>query len=297
MVKVIYRRFPKNYLILLLLVIWANSLSAQIQDTSQYKLNWTRLTDGIWICEPSLPEKSIAGDSKCTIVKIDPQLNDFKLLTASEHGKFNRTAMEWGNEFGVSIAFNAGMYFLSNQSVSRGYMQNYNHINNSKLNLSYNIVLAFNPKNSKDPSFKIFDLSCDSFDSFSNKYNSFSQVMRMVDCSGKGLSWDKRAGQKCSMIFIASDVSDNIYILFVRSPYTHNYMINYLLSLPIKAKIAGYLEGGPETSLYVKTDSIMLKKWGSYVSKTYENDNNDHFWKIPNVIGVIPKKPKSTNSN
>ena len=25
---------------------------------------------------------------------------------------------------------------------------------------------------------------------------------------------------------------------------------------------------------------------GSYFSETYANDNNDHFWKIPNVIGI-----------
>lgn len=268
-----------------------NSFQGQIVLESNIDpISWINISGGIWFSERQIPDSSIVGDSKCTILKINPELTDFKLLSASEYGKKTRTAEEWAQEFSVDVTFNAGMYFLSNQSVSRGYMKNYNHKNNPKINPKYNIVLAFNPKSSNNPSFKIYDLSCDSFASFSNKYNSFSQIMRMVDCNGKGLNWDKRAGQKCSMIFIASDEPGNIYLLFVRSPYTHNYMINYLLSLPINAKIAGYLEGGPETSLCIKTNSISLNKWGSYVSNTYETDKNDHFWKIPNVIGIKSKK-------
>lgn len=249
-------------------------------------LNFNQLDSGIWISEQQLPDTSVVGDSKCTILKINPRYYKFELITSSEYGKPNETAADWAKKFNLNIAFNAGMYSLKNGTTSKGYLQNYYHLNNAVLSKSLNIIMAFNPKDNADLPFKIYDLSCDSFELIRSKYNSISQIMRMVDCNGVGLDWSKRAGQKCSMIFISSDDEDNIYLFFIRSPYTHNYMINYLLHLPIKMRCAGYLEGGPETSLFININSNSVEKWGSYVSKTYETDKNDHFWTIPNVIGL-----------
>jgi hypothetical protein len=47
-----------------------------------------------------------------------------------------------------------------------------------------------------------------------------------------------------------------------------------------------YLEGGPETSLYIKVGDTVIEKIGSYVSQTYPNDDNVEFWELPNVIGL-----------
>ena len=46
------------------------------------------------------------------------------------------------------------------------------------------------------------------------------------------------------------------------------------------------MEGGPETSLFLKNEKATIRKIGSYVSNTYPIDTNSNFWKIPNVIGV-----------
>ena len=277
-------------LFLIINIFNCDLFAEETTDTTKTTIEWKTLSNGVWLCEMNMPDSSVVSDSKLTIVKVNPYLNDFKLLTASQHGRKTRTAEEWGSEFNVDIVFNAGMYSLKNHVTSKGYLKNYNHKNNSRINPAYNIILAFNPKVDSIVPFKIFDLACTNFSTISSKYNSISQILRMVDCNGDPLRWDKRPGQKCSMIFIAQDNLDNLYLLFTRSPYTHNYMINLLLSLPINAKIAGYLEGGPETSLFINTDTVKISKYGSFVSKTYENDLNDHFWKIPNVIGIRAKK-------
>jgi hypothetical protein len=47
-----------------------------------------------------------------------------------------------------------------------------------------------------------------------------------------------------------------------------------------------YLEGGPETSLYIKVGDTVIEKVGSYVSQTYPTDDNVCFWKLPNIIGL-----------
>jgi hypothetical protein len=63
-------------------------------------------------------------------------------------------------------------------------------------------------------------------------------------------------------------------------------MIDFVVSLIPDMRTTVYLEGGPEASLYVQTSDTIITKIGSYVSSTYENDKNDHFWKIPNVISI-----------
>jgi hypothetical protein len=92
------------------------------------------------------------------------------------------------------------------------------------------------------------------------------------------------------MILTATDTEDNLYIVFTRSPYTHRTMIGYLQGLPLNIRTTVYLEGGPETSLYINTGDTVIAKYGSYVSNSCNNDNNDHFWAIPNVISLKKKK-------
>jgi hypothetical protein len=55
--------------------------------------------------------------------------------------------------------------------------------------------------------------------------------------------------------------------------------------LPFDLRLTLYLEGGPETSLYLNTPNKKLELVGSYVSETYETDSNKVFWPLPNVIG------------
>jgi hypothetical protein len=104
------------------------------------------------------------------------------------------------------------------------------------------------------------------------------------------MAFTKRPDQSCSMIIIATDVSGNLYIVFTRSPYTHRDMISFLLGMPLDIGTTVYLEGGPETSLYVNTGDTVIAKFGSYVSNTCDNDDNDHFRKIPNVISLRIRK-------
>ena len=66
-------------------------------------------------------------------------------------------------------------------------------------------------------------------------------------------------------------------------------MIRFILDFPFELTNAIYLEGGPETSLYVSIGETVLEKLGSYVSVTYPTDENAQFWRLPNVIGLKAK--------
>jgi hypothetical protein len=111
----------------------------------------------------------------------------------------------------------------------------------------------------------------------------------MLDCDGNPLSWDKKK-QSCSMLIAAKDTKGNVYFIFTRSPYTHTEMIQFMLKYPEKLTNAIYMEGGPETSLYIHVGETTIEKVGSYVSNTYPTDNNKTYWPLPNVIGLKVKK-------
>ena len=283
------RRFKCNILSRILPILFClvslNSI-ADAQELQDSLPQWHKLQSGLYYREPDAPEKSILNDSKIFILKADPRFCNFRMLSASEHGKRNRTADEWAQEFKVNVVVNAGMFNMSNARTNKGYMKNYSHTNNGKMNGYYNVMMAMNPKKESDSEMMIYDLTCTKWESIRTSYNTWCQGMRMIGCNGNKMAWDKRPGQTCSMVISATDITGNIYFIFARSPYTHQKMIDFMVQLIPDIRTTVYLEGGPEASLYIQTPDTTISKIGSYVSKTYENDNNDHFWKIPNVIGI-----------
>jgi hypothetical protein len=270
--------------ILLLLGLVKVSTAQHYADLS---INWQNLANGLSYAEIDAPIKSDINDSKLSILKIKPDAVDFLLLNASEQQNNSLNALQWAEKYNLLAVVNAAMYEVSNGIVSRGYMKNYGHINNPKFKDGYNAVIAFNPKDSTLKKFKIFDLMCDSWDSIKSKYHCYAQGMRMIDCNANALSWNKKK-QSCSMMVACEDLQGYIYFIFCRSPYTHNQMIGFLKALPLELRTTIYLEGGPETSLFIKTANQKIEKIGSYISDSYPNDDNDHFWKLPNVIGIRP---------
>lgn len=253
------------------------------QDTG---LTWHSLQKGLSYLETDAPEKSILNDSKIFILKANPILCAFQIMNASENKKQNKAADIWAKEFGMNVVVNAGMFNMTNRRTNKGYLKNYSHLNNSHLNGKYNVMMAMNPKLESDTAMIITDMTSRNWKSLQSKYHTLCQGMRMIDGSGNPMSWDKRPGQSCSMVIGATDIEGNLYFIFVRSPYTHQQVIGFLFPLIPKIRTTVYLEGGPEASLYIQTGDTIISKFGSYVSKTYANDNNDHFWKIPNVIGI-----------
>ncbi|MEY3416794.1 MAG: hypothetical protein RL060_905 [Bacteroidota bacterium] len=272
-----------------LALLFINLLTIKAQDTTKLNFQWLPLADGISYAEVLAPKQSIVNDSKITVVKIKPKQFDFYLLTASEQKRKARTAKEWADTFQLNVVINAGMYNVANMLSNDGYMQNYTHFNNPIFKEGYNGMMAFHAKDSSKQNFAIVDLNCAPWDTVKNQFYSYAQCMRMIDCEGVPLSWDKKK-QACSMLIAAHDSEQQVYFIFNRSPYTHKEMIQFMLQFPFKITNAVYLEGGPEASLYLNIGNKVIGKMGSYISTTYPTDSNHHFWKIPNVIGLRLKQ-------
>ncbi len=282
------------YLIFSLIALNACSQDTQVrveESSPKQKFEWIELAKGMDYCETDAPIVSPINDSKITIVKINPNYFDFFLVTATEHKKKSRPADIWADTFGFNMVVNAGMYDLANGLINRGYMKNYGHYNNQQVNPAYNSMIALNPVDSSRAAMTILDLKCHPWENVKKDYHCYAQGMRMIDCDGEALGWNKRK-QSCSMLVAALDPEGNIYYIFARSPYTHNEMISFMKGFPFKLTNAIYIEGGPETSLHIDINGHCIQKTGSYVSQTYAKDDNDHFWDLPNVIGIRQKNIK-----
>ncbi len=260
----------------------------QQRDSSKVLVAWVTLAPGLQWCETAAPYESKVGDSKLTIVKIDPKKVDFELFSATNIDRKPRTALEWSDSFDLQVVFNAGMYDLSKPLTSRGYLKAHGHINQAAIHPSFNAMLALHPTNNSSAPLAIFDLTCTPFTRFKQDYESYIQGLRMIDCAGQPIFWKKKQ-QSCSMLVAAQDDAGSFYLLFSRSPYTHNEFIRMMLKLPFPINTAIYLEGGPETSLFVNLHHMQLHNVGSYVSSTYETDANCTFWPLPNVVGIRMK--------
>lgn len=255
----------------------------------KYDNQWVELTEGVSYIEKTAPDSSITNDSKISILKIDPKIADFEFRSASQKDSLRMCVVDYANTFNYNIVINSGMYNLRNSLKSEGLLiNNPDYTNNPKMRRYYNMMICANPKSDTLPAFDIVDLTIHPWDSIHNLYNSFAQGLRMIDGNGKPMHWKN---QVCSQLIVAKDTLGMIYFIFNRSPYSQNYMIDFMVNMGLRDAI--YMEGGPQASLFVDIDNYRIEKLGSYVSRTYPRDDNAEFSLLPNVIGVTIKKKKT----
>lgn len=256
---------------------------------NRFHNQWVQLENGLEYIEKDASTKARVGDSRISVLKINPEKFKFELLSASQFDSTSLCVNDWAEKFNLSVVINAGMYDLKRQLSSKGLLQNnLEYANNGKLYEGYNMMIAFNPLKEGLPEFDIIDLKCTDFSTVQRNYASLAQGMRMIDCSGNPMSWNKNP-QWCSQLIVAKDKHQFIYFIFTRSPYSHNEMIDFMVNFEEPLLNAIYMEGGPQTSLFIDTKSDRIEKLGSYVSKTYATDKNSEFWGLPNVIGIRKK--------
>ncbi|MBO9702221.1 MAG: phosphodiester glycosidase family protein [Sporocytophaga sp.] len=262
-----------------------------IAGTSFHKDNiqWKKLEEGLYYSSVILTDKSIVGDSKVDILKIDPDYFQFKLICAGEKKSESKKANELSKENNLIAVINAGMFKLEDDfKTCTGYMKNFQYVNNPSLNPSYKNIVAFNPKDTSVPKAQIIDMTCQDWNKLKTKYNSFSQGIRMVNCETKN-TWQLQE-KKWSMVLIGEDRLGNMLFIFVRSPYRVHDFVDHLLAMSIELKRLMYLEGGPEASFYLNHPLLSIEKCGSYETGFNENDNNKEYWNIPNIIGIQRRK-------
>ncbi len=252
------------------------------------KNKWKELEPGLFLAEFTAPVTSPVGDSRITVLKINPNRYQLKLICASEYDGVSRPIETWAKKFHLLAAVNAGMYQKDNLT-GVGFLKNFDHFNNPYLN-SNNAILAFNPVDSTVPPVQIIDRTCQNFEELKRKYHSFLQSIRMISCHQENV-WQPQS-QRWSIAALGIDRFGNVLFIFTRSPYTVHNFINMLLTLPIKIYNAMYLEGGPVASLYISTGGFTLTRTGTFENGLLDNQPLNSTPPIPNVLGIVKKSIK-----
>lgn len=269
-------------LIILLVISWMfiPSLVLPMDDV------WRKVDSGLHVSEFGVPRSPAIKDSTVTVVKIDPMLYSLKLLSASEHGKVKMRVKDWCQRHNLIAGINAGMY-VEDGIKNVGYMKNFDHVNNPRVNTSYKAMLAFNKLEPDVPEVQIIDLRCGDFEVWRHKYQTFVQGIRMISCRQESV-WVQQP-KKWSMAVLGIDKEGNVLFIFSEAPYSGYDFSNILLSLPISVHNAMYLEGGPEANLYFSAHGVEFERVGIYGTDFEDNRFRSVARPVPNVIGITKK--------
>src|SRR4030042_1095643 len=262
-------------------------LAAASSDAMSENGPWRKVEDGLFLGQFDPLYETPGKDSKILILKINPRYYSFKLLCASELGKIRLTPKEWCKKYNLIAAINAGMY-QKDGLTNVGYMKNYSHLNNPRLNSVYKAVLAFNRLEVSVPEIQIIDLKCQDFETLRTKYQTFVQGIRMISCNEENVL--HKQDRRWSLAVLGVDKEGNVLFIFSEAPYSGYDFNNVLLSLPLAVFNATYLEGGPEASLYFSASGNELEKVGIFGTSLNGSAVRSSAHPIPNVIGIT-KKP------
>jgi len=249
---------------------------------------WQSLAPGMDLGTFPASRLSNAGDSRITILRIDPALWSLEFIGLSlDSESSGRTARQWSKAYGLTAAINAGMYG-TDYRTHVGHLRFREHVNNDNVN-AYKSVAAFDPRRDGLPHFRIFDLDSPgvSMETILQDYTSLVQNLRLIKRPGQN-RW-RQQEKTWSEAALGEDESGRILFIFCRSPYSMHDLNNELLRLGIGLVAAQHLEGGPQAQLYINAGEMEFEISGSHGTSSRENDGISVSWPIPNVLGVRPR--------
>jgi hypothetical protein len=252
--------------------------------------SWHTLAAGMEILRVESRKQSRLGDSRITLLRIDPSRWELEVMGVVQTGEAGgHTAREWAQKHRYTAAINAGMFAADNKT-HLGYVRSRDHVYNDRLN-RYQSMMAFDRRAGKNaPDFRIFDLDSAgaSLPAILADYSSVVQNLRLIKRPGLN-QWGKQS-REWSEAAVGEDNDGRVLFIYSRSPFSMHDLNQELLASGIGVVAAQHMEGGPEAQLYVHTADIELEMFGSYETSFKENDQNQAPWPVPNVIGVRPRK-------
>ena len=260
--------------------------TSDVVATNSETPEWRPLARGMDIRSIDARSPSSVGNSKITVVRVDPLLWELDLVGRSVTGDARgRTAREWAGTHALEVAVNAGM-FASDFVTHVGYMECRGQVVSTAVN-KYQSVAAFDPRDPENrPPFRIFDLDEPgvTIQTIRQDYTSLVQNLRLVKRVGVN-RWSEQE-KMWSEAALGEDEDGRILLVFSRSPFSMHDFNRELISAGIGVVALQHLEGGPEAQLYVNVDGFELEVFGSYETSFREDDSNAVAWPIPNVLGL-----------
>lgn len=272
-------------------VCWLLGLSCTLlaPDLWAQTVYWRTLAKGLELGELT-PAKELYGQAHpITVLRIDPAYYAFRLLSASQHDGRRRTARQWCEEFELLAATNASMYMREKPLRSTGYMRNYKHFNNRRINPAFGAFMLFNPLDSASPPVRLVDRHLEpGWRKLLGRYATVVQNYRMIS-KGRKRGWPRQE-KTYSTAAVGLDRDNQVLFIFSPLPYSTYSLIRALISLPIAISDAMYVEGGPAATLHINLpEENMQSKPGEKKREwlySYQNTSPP----LPNVIGIEKRK-------
>jgi len=241
------------------------------------------LPPGITATRIALGATSATGGPACLdVVHVDLARYRVRVLSAARDGG-SHPAPAWRETFHLTAVINAGMFHDDGTPV--GLVVEDGHPLSAD-NPRYPGILAFDPRSPGDPPALATGRDCPTYDlpAIEHRYRSLIQAPRLLGCDGTALPWADTKRYSAAAIGLAHDGS--LVLLHARSAVTMSELATAVSRLDLAGAL--FLEGGPEASLLVDGDPP-LARVGSFETGFVENDGNQAFWWLPNVVGVAPR--------
>lgn len=245
-------------------------------------VEWFKVDEGLFITSIAASGVLLNNRPKITVIKVDPNLYELTLLTASETADKNMTARQWAEKYKLLGTINAGM-FLPDYSKNVGYMKNFQHFNNSRINNKYQSVAAFNPVDKSDKPFQIFDTDEQDMKDIIKRYHTVVQNLRLIKYPGEN-RWSQQL-KKWSEAALGMDEQGHVLFIFSRAPFSMFDFNQVLINSGIGLVASQHLEGGPEASLYFSHAGKTIDSSGGFDNASSSIEGRNLQWNIPNVIG------------
>jgi hypothetical protein len=275
--------------VLLGLMLAGAILSGCADPIAESSVQWATLAPGLDFGTFDATKRSPVGDSRITVLRIDPKLWEFVLLGKSWTGETeNQTAEQWCKKYGLTAAINAGM-FATNEATHVGHLQTRGYTNSATVS-KYMSVAAFHPRRDTLPEYRLFDLDEPgvTVDTIRDDFASVVQNLRLIKKTGEN-RW-RQQDKIWSEAALGEDNAGRALFIFSRSPFSMHDLNQQLLSMGIGLIAAQHLEGGPEAQLYARVGQRTLEMVGSYETEFREDDGNTNAWPVPNIIGIRPRQ-------
>jgi len=271
-------------------VVWFLQRNTPVQPEPLNE--WLKLAPGLDLGVFVGSEKTVRGDSKIRILRIDPQYYEFRLLNVSAiKNQELLSAKDWARRYGLVAAINPSMY-QENNSSSVSLQRFRGHVNHSRLSKD-RTLFAFDSLTPSVPKAQIIDRDCQDLQALDKEYGGMIQSIRMISCNRENV-WEPQ-DKVWSATVIGSDEKGRILFIHVRTPFTMHGLVDMLLELPIGLQRAMYTEGGPEAQLYLDAGGHEFEFVGKYTDSEGNIGENGFAWPIPNVLGVVPIGKKTEN--
>lgn len=253
------------------------------------EVRWRQLEPGLEFAtvKTEIPKGAAIGD--LSVLRVTMDRFDLHLLSARLLDlKDNPTADRWAIDNGMTAVVNAGM-FQRDHTTSVGYLRVGNRKNNPHRHKKHKAVLVSGPRKPGLPPVALLDADCDEIWKHAGEYREVVQGIRMISCKGRNV-W-KPGGRAYRQVSVAIDGKERVLFIFRRSPCTSHQFAEQVRGSGLGVQRMMYLEGGSESSLFVRSSQGDIRLGGmiSLLTDLWSNGSDVKFIPIPNVIGIKKK--------